>query len=118
MTDQTTDPTSEDQARTESIRQRLLASGLYPFLAEPLPGPRSRYFCFPRSQARFCWSTEATEGKYFSWVWAPRGPGARTGKAITFERTKTMTHATRKAAKARALRLYSQADTGLRQPGS
>jgi hypothetical protein len=115
MIDKFPEPTPEDVARMDLIRQRLLASGLYPFLAEPIPEPRSRYFSFPRSQARFCWSTQATEGKYLSWIWVPRGVGAHSGKATTFERTKLMTHGTRKAAKARALRLCAQADAGFRQ---
>jgi hypothetical protein len=58
------DPPREENARNEYICQWLLASGSYPFLAEP----RSRYFSFARSPARFCWSTQAMEGKFFSWV--------------------------------------------------
>lgn len=72
---------------------------------------RYRYFQ-QRGGPMFCWSTEKVDGRYASFVYRPIGKGARTGKATRWERVdsggrwKLVTHSTRKAAKARALRLY------------
>lgn len=48
------------------------------------------------------------EGWYYSFVYAPVGPGSRTGKAKRWKLKKLRCHRTRKAAKARALSGYNR----------
>lgn len=78
--------------------------------------PRWRFFQTPDGY-RFFWTTEKYEddahwmaGKYVSGVYKPVGKGSRSGKASRLEliESKCVGHKTRRAAKARALRLYNQ----------
>lgn len=80
--------------------------------------PRWRYFG-ARGGPMFFWTVEKYDedahwskvaGRYVSGVYKPIGKGARSGAATRFElvESKCTGHKTRKAAKARALRLYKQ----------
>jgi hypothetical protein len=74
-------------------------------------GRQPRYNYFQRGNGpMFCWTVEKNpgDGKYASFVYKPIGKGARSGKATRWElvERKTVEHSKRKAAKARALRLY------------
>jgi hypothetical protein len=74
---------------------------------------------FPRSPAyryfshrgyRYCWTTERMSGGvYQSFVYQPVGKGSRSGEAKTLKLTRVVSHKTRRAAKARAERLYEKA---------
>lgn len=48
------------------------------------------------------------DGKFAVMAYRPRGKGARTGRAETWQRVYFRTFAKRKTAKARALKLYAQ----------
>jgi hypothetical protein len=76
--------------------------------------PRYRYF-ESKDGWMFGWTVEklwspedSYHGKYQSFVYMPKGKGARTGKAEEWVLRSVTTHSTRKAAKARALRLFQQ----------
>ena len=76
--------------------------------------PRYRYWQSPDG-AMFIYTTEKfADGKYGSAVLRPSGKGSRSGKGRVEEwrTTREVHHATRKAAKARAYRLYQQATAG------
>jgi len=73
--------------------------------------PRYRYWQTPDG-TMFIYTTERMgDGKYASAVLRPTGKGSRSGKShVTAWRTTREVHAkTRKAAKARAYRLYQEA---------
>ena len=73
--------------------------------------PRYAYWETPDG-AMFIYTTETfSDGKYGSAVYRPVGKGSRSGKrAITeWKPTREVHHSKRKAAKARALRLYMEA---------
>ena len=73
--------------------------------------PRHRYWETPDGRM-FLYTTEKfSDGKYGSAVMQPYGPGSRSGKqkVTRWKPTREVHHATRKAAKARAYRLYQQA---------
>lgn len=68
--------------------------------------PRYRYFESPDG-TMFIWTTEKMgDGKYASAIYQPTGSGSRSGKATTWRKVREVHHATRRAAKARALALY------------
>ena len=81
--------------------------------------PRYRYWETPDGWT-FIYTTETFgDGKYGSAIYRPTGKGARSGKGKVTEWTLTREqhHRTRRAAKARALRLYVEyieATTGTR----
>lgn len=80
--------------------------------------PRWRYFQ-RRSGPMFIWTTEQdADGWYWSSVAYPVGPGARSGKAQRWTRTKASArkHRRRKNAKARALKLFRRWDEGVAAP--
>ena len=90
--------TQERQAAvTEQVRERL----------RPLL-PREALWRFFTDQrgVKYCWATESMDGKYASWVYQPVGKGSRSGKPHEWKLTKRVNHKLRKAAKARAYRLY------------
>lgn len=73
--------------------------------------PNYRYWQSPDG-AMFIYTTEKMgDGKYASAIYRPTGRGARSGRAQVqqWRTTREVHHATRKAAKARAYRLYQQA---------
>lgn len=73
--------------------------------------PRYRYWETPDG-AMYLYTTEKfSDGKYGSAVLRPTGKGSRSGKRNVQEwrTTREVHHATRKAAKARAYRLYEEA---------
>lgn len=67
------------------------------------------YRYFEHRQHMYCWTTEPVDGKFASFVYVPYGPGARTGKAERWRATRKVEHRLRRQAKARALRLYTEA---------
>jgi hypothetical protein len=70
--------------------------------------PRYRYFK-ANDQTMFVWTTERMgDGKYASTVYVPKGKGSRSGDPQRWESRREVHHTTRKAAKARALRLYRE----------
>lgn len=83
-------------------------------LGQYLSGRQVRFRYFQRGNGpMFCWTIEKIDGKYQSYVYRPTGPGTRVGKAEEWQlveaptsKWKQVRHAKRKAAKARALRLY------------
>lgn len=102
-----------DLTNAEPVNPAIVAR-LNQHLAE-LFGREPRYCYFQRgSGPMFCWTVEKDEdGKYLSFVYRPVGKGARSGTATRWElveakssKWKQVRHAKRKAAKARALRLY------------
>lgn len=106
MTDVTQISDDPGLARVTELLNRHLAD---------LFGREPRYCYFQRGNgAMFCWTVEKGEdGKYVSFVYRPTGKGARTGDASSWELVETKSskwkqvrHAKRKAAKARALRLF------------
>jgi hypothetical protein len=81
-------------------------------LFTPARQPRYRYWQSPDG-AMFFWTTETlAEGKYASGIYQPYGPGARSGtaKVTQWKPVRVVEHSTRKAARARALRLWTAAD--------
>lgn len=73
--------------------------------------PRYRYWQTADGRM-FLYTTERfSDGKFGSAVLVPVGKGARSGKGkvTTWRTTREVHHATRKAAKARAYRLFQQA---------
>lgn len=75
-------------------------------------GRQPRYRYWSRDGFMYCYTTERmADGKFSSWVYAPRGKGSRSGDASMWEPTREVHHSTRKAAKARAYRLLTQAAT-------
>ena len=71
--------------------------------------PRFRYFQCRVCRTGFLWTTERfSDGKFGSAVLVPTGPGSRSGKPSAWRTTREVHVNTRKAAKARALRLYRQ----------
>jgi hypothetical protein len=73
--------------------------------------PRYRYWETPDG-AMFIYTTETMpDGKYASAIYRPVGKGSRSGKrnVTEWKPVQEVRHTTRKAAKARALRLYQQA---------
>jgi hypothetical protein len=99
---------SEQAARSDAVRQRILEYAHLYGIAEPAPEPRWRYFSNRGTPERFCWTTQSDGGQYRSWIYVPCSEQGVAGEAV-FERTREVTHATRKATKARALRLVQQA---------
>lgn len=82
--------------------------------------PRFRYWQTPDG-AMFVYTTEAfSDCKYGSAIYQPTGEGSRSGrKAVTaWEPIREVHHATRKAAKARALALYAAHDKAHPEWGS
>jgi hypothetical protein len=70
--------------------------------------PRFRYYEDARG-TMYLWTTERMgDGRFGSAVLVPFGPGSRSGrgKVTRWKTTREVHHSTRKAAKARALRLY------------
>lgn len=70
--------------------------------------PRFRYF-EDKGGRCFVWTTERMgDGKFASAVLVPYGPGSRSGKAkvTRWRTTREVHHATRRAARARALLMY------------
>jgi hypothetical protein len=66
------------------------------------------YFKPKGSSYKFCYTPHADQdGWYYSFVYKPIGKGARTGEAKRWKLTKLVPHRVRKAAKARALRLFN-----------
>lgn len=105
---------SDDEARHRRIRDRLNAELGNIFGREP----RYRYFQ-DGAGPMFGWYVEApTEGRragmYASFVYAPVGPGSRSGKATRWEYVDDAEawHDLRRDAKARALRLYREHRAG------
>jgi hypothetical protein len=77
--------------------------------------PRYRYWQTPDG-TMFLYTTEKfSDGKYGSAIMAPYGKGSRSGKknVTAWKPTREVHHATRKAAKARALKLYNEHDRAL-----
>jgi hypothetical protein len=73
--------------------------------------PRYRYWETPDG-AMYIYTTERfSDGKYGSAIYRPVGKGSRSGKehVTEWKPTREVHHSTRKAAKARAYRLYQQA---------
>jgi hypothetical protein len=95
-----------DQAAMQELNAELNAfmrrHGVFP---EEIP---HRYFQKGRGKM-FCWTTKPNpgDGKYASFIYKPIGKGARSGKAERWELVERLTveHRTRKAAKARALKM-------------
>ncbi len=72
--------------------------------------PRYRYWQTPDGRM-FMWTTERMgDGKFASAVMVPTGPGSRSGRAhvTRWRATREVHHVTRRAAKARAYRLFTQ----------
>ena len=97
----------------EAVRDRLISDERIRRRILDLIGerdPRSRYFQ-TSDGTMFLWTTERMgDGKYGSAVYVPKGPGSRSGKrAVTrWEVSRERHHATRRAAKDRAYRLFLQ----------
>ena len=63
-----------------------------------------RYFN-GKSGAMYCYTPHpSTDGDYFVWTYAPKGKGAHSGKAIRFAMRDVVRCATRKTAKAKAIK--------------
>lgn len=80
-------------------------------LLDRLFGPLPRYRMFRECADGYLvgWTTEPIEGHYASMVWRPTGKGSRSGKAERWSMVgEPVIHRTRKAAKARATRLWFQ----------
>jgi len=74
--------------------------------------PRYRYFQ-ATDGAMFFWTTETMgDGKYVSGIYQPYGEGSRSGKAkvTKWKPVRQVHHATRRAAKTRALTLWTAHD--------
>lgn len=76
-------------------------------------GRQPRYRYFEVGQRKFAWTTERfADGKFASFIYEPQGRGARDKrKGWLAERwvvRQELRHGTRKAAKARALRLWQK----------
>ena len=101
---------STTHARTKSVQERILDyAHLYGVDPAPAPEPRSRYFLNRDTHQRFCWTTQPVDGHFFSWIYVPAEDEWVGGKPTLFERIRDVKHSTRRAAKARALRLAQQA---------
>lgn len=99
-----------DRDVARRITERLNESPVFRELYAELVGrePRYRYWETPDGW-RFHYTTERMgDGKYHSAQYQPTGKGSRSGrKAVTrWEVRRELTHATRRGAKARALKLY------------
>lgn len=82
---------------------------LFPELV-PARDPRFRYWQTPDG-TMFLYTTERfSDGKFGSAILRPTGKGARSGrrKVTRWKTTREVHHSTRRAAKARAYRLYEQ----------
>jgi hypothetical protein len=89
--------TAELDTRFRQIMEDIAADHPYLFPREA----RWRYFGSLNGRGwAFAWTTEKVRGKYQSFAWKPAKGG--------WERVRTVEHATRKAAKARALRMAAQ----------
>jgi hypothetical protein len=71
--------------------------------------PHYRYFQIGRNGDMFCWTTERVDGKFISWVYKATGPGSRSDKAEHWKQTRKVEHSMRRAASARAERLFASA---------
>jgi len=95
------------------IMRRLNADPTIRALFAPPKQPRYRYFQTPDG-TMFIWTTEKMgDGKYASAIYQPTGEGSRSGKAKVTEwkPVREVRHATRVAAKARALKLWRDHNT-------
>lgn len=99
---------AEQAATSHAVRQRILEYGHLYRIAEPAQEPHWRYFSNRGRPEQFCWTTQSDGGQYRSWIYGPCDEQGVAGEPV-FERTREVTHATRKAAKARALRLLQEA---------
>jgi hypothetical protein len=69
-----------------------------------------RHWTDQKTKARYCYTPwKDTRGYYWSFVYAPRGPGSRSGNPERLIVTKGVKHRKRKAAKKRAYNLYAKA---------
>ena len=94
----------------DEIVRRLNADPALRALLAPPRAPRYRYWETPDGRM-FLYTTETfPDGKYGSGIMQPYGPGARSGrKRVTrWKPVREVHHATRKAAKARAYRLFTE----------
>lgn len=67
------------------------------------------YFKPRGSSKQFCYTPHADrDGWYYSFVYLPKGKGARTGTAVRWYLARLLPHRKRKDAKKRALRMYHQ----------
>ena len=85
------------------------ATALLREMIERLQGrqPRFRYFECKTCRRGFLWTVERLgDERYASAVLVPYGKGSRSGDPVGWKNRLEVHHATRKAAKARALRLY------------
>jgi len=95
----------------QEIMDRLNADPTIRALFSSGRDPRYRYWQTPDG-AMFIYTTEKmADGKYASAIYRPTGKGSRSGrrKVTQWTRTREVHHATRKAAKARAYRLFCEA---------
>ena len=82
---------------------------------EELNGRQPRWRYFEVGQTKFCWTTEPLppDERYRSFVYQPEGKGSRDARggwrAQSWKPVREVSHKTRRAAKARALRLYRAA---------
>lgn len=73
-------------------------------------GRQPRYTFWKRNGTLYCYTTERMgDGKFASWIYAPRGKGSRSGDPSSWTPVREVHHTTRKAAKARAYKLLKQA---------
>jgi hypothetical protein len=96
----------EQTAMTKRVQERLNQALAY---LQPRD-PRYRYWQ-SKDGRMFVYTTERfSDGKYGSAVYVPTGKGARSGRKNVeqWDVRQEVHHSTRKAAKARALRLYEQ----------
>ena len=76
--------------------------------------PQTRYRYFETKDGwMFGWTVEKgwdddERHGYQSFVYQPKGKGSQSGKATRWVLTRVVTHSTRRAAKARALKLFRQ----------
>jgi hypothetical protein len=106
----------------QEIERRLASDPAVQELLQALwpRDPRYRYWQTPDG-AMFIYTTEKMgDGKYASAIYQPTGKGSRKGKRFvtSWRITREVHHATRKAAKARALTLYRKAKATSTDGGS
>lgn len=93
---------SLDWEGMEGLAEALRQRGILPDIA------RYRYWSAPDG-TQFHYTVERlADGKYASAVYVPKGKGARSGKPAMLVARRIVHHSTRRAAKARAYRLYQQ----------
>jgi hypothetical protein len=91
---------------------RARAQAIFNEVAGDVLGRQPRYRYFAHHNYRYGWTTERVRGQYESFVYQPVGKGSRTGKARSWKLTRVCRHKMRKAAKARALRMWETARGG------